>query len=263
MIQGSATIWGATVLIALAIIGVSVYVATSGQQQPKAPQPAQAEKTAPARSVTQETGERPAPQRKMSPVVRQERTEPTPTRREEPARQEKETEKAATGPATLQLDNLAGTLSLSLPFMEIRNKIPLDHTCYRRNESPEMNWAGAPPATKSYVVFLERRTGNDDGRAFVTWALFNIPANATGLGAAQSRDATLSNGAKHAMSDHNNIGYIGPCEPKGRYGYAMRVFALDTVLDVPAWVGKDDLIRAMNGHIIDAAEQEFTHYKTY
>lgn len=262
MIRGSATIWLATILIALAIIGVSVYVATSGQQQPKAPPTAQAEKTAPPKTARQETGARPSQQRQSPPVARHERTEPVPTRREEPVRQDQK-KVETTGPATLQLDNLAGTLSVSLPFMEVRNKIPLDHTCYRRNESPEMNWTGAPPATKSYVVFLERRTGNDGSRAFVTWALFNIPADASGLNAAQARDATLPNGAKHAISDHNNIGYIGPCEPKGKYDYAMRVFALDTVLDAPARVRKDDLIRAMNGHIIDAAEQKFIHYKTY
>ena len=62
------------------------------------------------------------------------------------------------------------------------------------------------------------------------------------------------------MSDYNNTGYIGPCESKGRVTYALRLFALDTVLDKPARLGKDSLIRAMNGHIIDAAEQEFTHY---
>jgi len=140
----------------------------------------------------------------------------------------------------------------------VRDKMPLEHTCFRRNISPEINWKGTPAGTKSFVVFMEKREGGTE--SFVNWILFDIPETVEHLANAQPQDPVLPNGAKHARSDHHNIGYIGPCDSKGEFQYVLRIFSLDKMLELPPHIGKYDLIRAMNGHIIDAAEQNFTHY---
>lgn len=165
----------------------------------------------------------------------------------------------------LDLSNIAGQIELDIPFMRIRNKMPLHHTCFQENVSPAINWAKAPEATKSYIVFMERRDkGWQEGdEGFVTWILFNIPENAGGVRPSVPKSSTLPDGSRHATSDHNTVGYVGPCEAMGKFNYAIRVFALDKVLDSEPNTAKYDLIKDMNGHIIDAAEVEFIHYRRF
>ena len=65
---------------------------------------------------------------------------------------------------------------------------------------------------------------------------------------------------RFGVSNYGNPEYVGPCDPKGKQKYRIRIFALDTVLDNEVGVSKNDLIRSMNGHIIDMAEINFIHY---
>jgi len=241
--RGSATIWVITAVAVLAILGLSVYLAKSRSG------PGPENILAPEEVVS-------LPEPQPEPVPPQQKTDQPPAVKQPAVREQQpsrlpEPDKAA--PPKLQLVNLAGTLKLSVPFMAERNKIPLDHTCFRRNESPAMSWHGAPRGTQSYVIFLEKRT-TDNGEPFINWILFDIPGSESGI------QSSLPDAVKYGLSDHNNIGYIGPCEEKGQFTYALRVFALDKILGLQDSVHKHDLIRAMNGHILDAAEQEFIHY---
>lgn len=170
-----------------------------------------------------------------------------------------------TGKPKLDLSNVAGLIELDVPFMRIRDKMPLDHSCFQENISPALEWRKAPSDTKSYVVFMERRDAGwqkgDEG--YVTWTIYNIPENKGGLGPSIPQSSSLPDGSKQGTADHGTVGYIGPCEAMGKFTYALRVFALDIVLDVPANLAKYDLINAMNGHIIDTDEVEFIHYRRF
>lgn len=246
MDNGTLLVWGGTALLALVIVGVSVFLAVGrqGGADPRRPV------LAPVAAVTAQISQEPVviPQDQEDALEQPKAAEAPP-----PATQKE------TGDVELKLDHLAGTLKLSLPFLGSRDKIPLENTCFRQNVSPAMNWSGAPPGTKSFVVFMEKRE-TPESKPFVTWIMFDIPGELTGLPEAMPNTAGFKNGAKHANSDHNNIGYIGPCEARGKMPYALRVFALDTVLGAHSRTSKNNLIRSMNGHIIDAAEQRFIHY---
>ncbi len=239
--DGAIYVWAGTAFVASAIVGFCIFIAL-GQKKPALVEP-----------ISVPPIEKVAP---VQPEIKIPKPQPqavTPAPAPVPAMP------GESGAPKLLLNNLAGTLRIDVPFTQSRDKMPLEHTCYRNNMSPALNWQGAPPATKSYVVFLEKREqGAED--AFVNWILFDIPAATKGLVQAQPRDPVLADGSKHANGDHKTTGYIGPCEARGNHTYALRVFALDKVLGLPPATGKHDLIRAMNGHIIDAAEKEFTHY---
>lgn len=261
-ISSTTLVWGATIVVVVAILGVSVFVATKNKQASQ-PSSEPIQRHSPTVDVTYTA---PVVEEAPPAVMEQqlEITEPMvdPEKQIEPE-PEPEIEPAVVydGPPVLLLDNLAGTLKIEIPFLAIRNKMPLDHTCFRGNSSPALKWSEAPSGTQSYVVFLEKQ--DDAEENFVNWILFNIPADTQELSQGQPKTPTLTNGARHANSDHDNVGYIGPCEPQGKFKYALRVFALDTMLDVPAGAHKHDLIRKMNGHIIDAAEQSFIHYRRF
>ena len=121
-----------------------------------------------------------------------------------------------------------------------------------------MKWEASPRETQSFAVFMERR--EKEAAPYLTWALYNIPATFTGLPQNLPKVPEPGDGMRHARSDHNAAEYVGPCEAKGKIPYALRVFALDAALALPAGAPPDDLIRAMNGHIIDMAEVDFIHY---
>lgn len=238
-------LWLATVLAAVAIVGASVYIAISRQQPATQPSPVYEAAPAVIRPAPV-----PGPETQFLPLV--------PTFQEESIFDALPEEYAEeTGPARLRLDNLAGMIDLQIPFLAERTKIPLEHTCFLQNESPALSWRDAPLETLSYVVFMEKRSAQGE---VINWMVYNIPADETGLAGSQPQDG-LPNGALYAINDYGITGYSGPCEPKGTFSYALRVFALDKMLDADAGTSRDSLIRAMNGHIIDAAEREFIHYK--
>lgn len=155
---------------------------------------------------------------------------------------------------------LAGTLKVSMPGPEAeRGRLSLTYSCYRDNVSPPLNWSDAPRGTKSYAVFMGQK--KEGGAPHLYWVRFNIPASATSLPEGPRGDAALGDGSRYGMNDHGVAGYAGPCDPRGTSTYVFRVFALDTVLDVPAGATKDILSKAMRGHILDVAEISLFHYK--
>jgi Raf kinase inhibitor-like YbhB/YbcL family protein len=136
--------------------------------------------------------------------------------------------------------------------------IPRDHTCDGRDISPPMAWAGVPEGTKSLAIIC------DDPDApvgtWVHWVLFNIPATANGLPQSMPPDNVLENGARHGINDFRKFGYGGPCPPGGTYRYYFKIYALNTELIQEPGLTKDELLKAMKGHIL-AEGQLMGRYK--
>lgn len=152
---------------------------------------------------------------------------------------------------------LAGTLRLSSPQV-FDGRLSIEHTCYRSNRAPGLLWTGVPPNAKSLVVFFEKDDGLEDNP--LHWIVYNIPATSTGLAARMPVGAVLEDGTMQGVGEGGRVGYTGPCIPKGRHDYQFRIFALDTLLDMPAGAHKYDIIDRMNGHIVDAYTYKVYHY---
>ena len=88
--------------------------------------------------------------------------------------------------------------------------------------------------------------GGDD---VLHWAIFNIPATATGLPEGVPAKAMLDDGSVQINNIGGSIGYFNPCPPPPTtHHYMFEFYALDTKLD-PAPASRADLLKAMNGHI--------------
>ena len=68
-------------------------------------------------------------------------------------------------------------------------------------------------------------------------------------------------GSRQGRNDLNETGYSGPCPSAGTHTYSFRVFALDTILGLPADASKYDLQYAMAGHILADAELQCQYTK--
>jgi Raf kinase inhibitor-like YbhB/YbcL family protein len=65
---------------------------------------------------------------------------------------------------------------------------------------------------------------------------------------------TLANGAKQGITDFKRVGYGGPCPPSGTHRYFFKLYALDTMIALPAGKSKKEIERAMQGHVLAYGE---------
>jgi len=116
------------------------------------------------------------------------------------------------------------------------------------NTSPPLEYGGVPAQTKSFVLIVEDR---DAGPApWVHWLVLNIPPTTTSVPAGHIPD-----GGTEGIANGGTHGYEGPC-PKyfsGTHHYYFQLFALDTVLDLPATADKPQVVASMQNYIIDSA----------
>jgi Raf kinase inhibitor-like YbhB/YbcL family protein len=134
-------------------------------------------------------------------------------------------------------------------------EIPAKYTCAAKppGGSPQIEWSGAPDGTMSFALIFHDGDVHP-GKTFddVThWIAWNIPGAATSLAANLPGEADLPNGTHQGKNIAQGVGYFGPCPPKGLpHHYTLELYALDSKLDLPATAGRDDLQKALGGHIL-------------
>lgn len=146
-------------------------------------------------------------------------------------------------------------LTLTSPDFEDGGIIPNKYTqAVPDAVSPQLEWTHVPAGTMSFVLILhdpdvaiQRKTGD-----VLHWMIFNIPGTATGLPQGVPAEAKLSDGAINAKNLRGGIGYMGPgAPPAGPYHhYTFELFALDTKLDLGPDATRDQVLDAMQGHIL-------------
>ncbi len=130
--------------------------------------------------------------------------------------------------------------------------IPSKYACNGDDISPPLAWNGAPDNTNSFVLIM------DDPDApvgmWVHWVLFNIPRNATALDAGFPTEAELPDGSQQGTNSWGRLGYGGPCPPSGVHRYFFKLYALDAPLTLDESATKEEVLAAMEGHILTEAE---------
>lgn len=174
-----------------------------------------------------------------------------------PAPQQPQTPGALKRPM-LQYGSLAGTLRIISADIQANGRIPRDYTCNGNNMSPAFQWTGAPRGAQAYVILFEKLDAAEGNS--LQWGVYNIPLSQNGLPAGLPRDTVLGQGITQAVNDSGSVGYIGPCAPRGQFQYTLSVIALDQALALPAGLKRDDLIKAINGHIVDMAVLPLVHF---
>lgn len=144
-------------------------------------------------------------------------------------------------------------LQLESSAFKAGETIPRRYTCDGDDVSPPLSWAEPPPGTESFTLIL------DDPDAPVGtwdhWLLFNIRAASRSLVESVPPGAVVDGVGLHGANSWGNVGYGGPCPPQGpAHRYFLRLYALDTVLDLEAGASKGEIERAMQGHILAEGE---------
>ena len=131
-------------------------------------------------------------------------------------------------------------------------KIPRKYTCDGDDISPPLQWSDAPQNTQSFALI------SDDPDApvgtWVHWVLYSVPSTSTSLPEAVPKQDELPDGSRHGRSSWGRSAYGGPCPPGGTHRYFFKLYALDTMLDLAPGAGAQQLVQAMQGHILAQTE---------
>ena len=118
--------------------------------------------------------------------------------------------------------------------------------------SPPLAWSGAPAETKSFALIVD--DPDAPSGTYVHWVMYNIPSSSTGLAEAVAPDAQLSDGSMQGTNSSRRTGFTSPCPPSGTHRYYFKLHALDAVLDLASGASKDQLLKAMQGHVLAQGE---------
>ncbi len=155
-------------------------------------------------------------------------------------------------PTLAEQEDQALTFQLTSPAFAPGGPIPRKYTCDGEDISPPLQWRDPPQGTQSFALIAD---DPDAPRGtWIHWVLYNVPANARSLSEAVPPDAELPDGSRHGQNSWKRLGYGGPCPPGGTHRYFFKLYALDTMLDLPAGATKKQLLKAMEGHILAQAE---------
>ena len=147
----------------------------------------------------------------------------------------------------------ANSLTVSAAEFQPGQPIPVRNSATGGNVSPQVSWSNVPAETKSVALIVD----DSDARGFVHWVIYNIPPGTTLLPSGLPASATVPQ-ASQALQGKNSagsVGYFGPKPPPGdAHHYHFHVYALDEMLPISAGKSKDDVERAMSGHVLAQGE---------
>lgn len=160
---------------------------------------------------------------------------------------------------TAQVEVPISTMEANVPF-ELTSTaflageaIPAKYSCDGEDISPPLLWGTPPASTQSFALIM------DDPDApvgtWVHWVVFNIPAEVRSLPEAMLPGMKFNDVA--ALFGTNSWGrssYGGPCPPSGTHRYFFKLYALDTMLGLDAAAGKNQVLEAMEGHVLVQVE---------
>jgi Raf kinase inhibitor-like YbhB/YbcL family protein len=92
------------------------------------------------------------------------------------------------------------------------------------------------------------------GKVWVHWVVWNIDPTREFI-TGNPQESKFVEG----MTDFGEVGYGGPAPPDKRHTYVFKLYALDSILDLPQKSTKADVEKAMEGHIIEQTQLTGTY----
>ncbi len=136
---------------------------------------------------------------------------------------------------------------ISTSAFEQNGMIPVRFTCDGPDINPPFTVQGTPPAAKSLALIVD--DPDAPSGLWVHWLVWNISSNVS-----EVKENAVPQGAVQGINDFRKHTYGGPCPPSGTHRYYFKLYALDVTLDIGNHSKKQDLEKAMKGHILAEAQ---------
>ncbi|MBW4643568.1 MAG: YbhB/YbcL family Raf kinase inhibitor-like protein [Goleter apudmare HA4340-LM2] len=130
--------------------------------------------------------------------------------------------------------------------------IPVKYTCDGEDISPPLSWNEVPTGTQSMALIVD--DPDAPGRTFVHWLVYDLPTTVHKLPEKMASSSTLPDGGLQGKNDFGKLGYGGPCPPSCTHRYFFKLYALGQKLSLAAGATKNQILAAMDGHVLATAE---------
>jgi Raf kinase inhibitor-like YbhB/YbcL family protein len=143
------------------------------------------------------------------------------------------------------------TFALASPAFHDRSTIPEKFTCDGADVSPPLAVLDPPAKTLSLALICD--DPDAPGGTFVHWVLYNLPPDTRAIPEGVPAFEILADlgRARQGKNHYRTIGYGGPCPPPGApHHYEFRLYALDVLLPLKGGPTREDVERAMEGHVL-------------
>ena len=148
-----------------------------------------------------------------------------------------------------------------------------DYTCEGEDYSPHLGWTGVPDNAQS-IAIVAQDLDADEG-IFAHWVMWGIPMDVEEIAANAGPLGALPAGTIEGANDFELVGWKGPCPPLRFLGYGstvtdknrgtdrhhhnFNVYALDFAPTLESGTTRNDLLRAIDGHIVAAGDVTATY----
>jgi len=149
-------------------------------------------------------------------------------------------------------------LTLTTTAFEDGGVIPVKYTSADpKGVSPKLEWTNVPAGTVTFAlilhdpdVALQKRTTD-----VLHGMWFNIPGTSKGFDEGLPTGPSLPDGTVQAKNLRGQNAYMGPGAGAAgpMHHYTFELYALDTKLDLTADATRDDVMKAIDGHILGKA----------
>ena len=138
--------------------------------------------------------------------------------------------------------------------------IPAKHTCDAKNVSPALKWTGVPAGARSLALIAD--DPDAPSGTWVHWILYDLAPTVSELPEDVPKSKSIAGGAKQGLNDFQQLGYGGPCPPRGKpHRYFFKLYALDAQLDLKPGLTKKEVERGMEKHIVAQAQLMGTYQR--
>jgi hypothetical protein len=148
-----------------------------------------------------------------------------------------------------------------------------DYTCEGEDYSPQLGWTGVPDDAQS-IAIVAQDLDADEG-IFAHWVLWGVAPDVEEIAANAGPSAALPTGTVEGSNGFELVGWKGPCPPPRFLGYGstvtdknrgtnrhhhnFNVYALDFAPTLGPETTRNDLLRAIDGHIVAAGDVTATY----
>ena len=139
--------------------------------------------------------------------------------------------------------------------------LPNTYTCDGEDISPEIGVGGVNTAIAKSLAIIVNDPDAPGGGGFIHWIAWNI--DLVRLIPEKIQKTPEVSFPLHLLQGKNSfgkIGYWGPCPPHGQtHRYFFKVYGLDSMLALPAGATKEQMVKAMEGHVVQYGETTVTY----
>ncbi len=140
------------------------------------------------------------------------------------------------------------SFKLESPAFKNNAEIPLTYAVKGKDISPPLAWNHIPKNTRSLALVCDDPDVEEG--AWDHWILYNIPPTMNHL---EEAGKNLTSDIHLGKNSEGNAAYTGPNPPSGTHHYRFTLYALDSVLDLKQGATKEELHKAIKGHILGQA----------